>query len=84
MKNEPEALTLEDMKLLQRKLFNFCMDGLDNPEAPAVVVSTAYKLVDSARLDPATGNVSATEQLINDLPDEFKVHIKNRPEWSDG
>ncbi len=82
MKNEPEALTLEDMKLLQRKLFNFCMDGLDNPEAPAVVVSTAYKLVDSARLDPDTGDVTA--QLIDELPEEFKVHIKKTPEWDHG
>ncbi len=83
MKNEPEALTLEDMKLLQRKLYNYVMDGLDNPEAPAVVVSTAYKLVDSARLDPATGAVSATDQLIDELPEEFKVHIK-APEWDHG
>ncbi len=82
MKNVPEALTLEDMKLLQRKLYNYVMDGLDNPEAPAVVVSTAYKLVDSARLDPDTGDVTA--QLIDELPEEFKVHIKKTPEWDHG
>ncbi len=82
MTNKPEQLSLEDITLLQRKLYNYVMDGLSSPDVPAVIVTTAYKFVDSARLDPDTGDVTA--QLIDELPEEFKVHIKKTPEWDHG
>lgn len=78
-KNEPEPLTPEDMKALQRRLYEHVSRRLLEEDPPAAVLQTAYKMTSDARIDLDTGDVYV-EQLMEELPDHFKTEFK-KPEW---
>ncbi len=80
-KNAPEPLNIQDIQLLQRRLYDRVMSDLQQEDAPAVVYQVAFKLVDTANLDVDSGNV-ALEQTLEGLPEEFKRKM-NLPEWKE-
>ena len=80
MKNAPEPLNIQDMQLLQRRLYDRVMSDLQQDDAPAVIYQVAFKMVDTANLNVDSGDVTL-QQTIDELPDEFKRKM-NLPEWS--